>query len=96
MLTEETILRNEIMQAHLEKLEAMIDIEHIERTELLQKKTFNFGQVDHIPTVINYPVDENEWPSFGYEEIFNDLAKMLLSELRSVYLGAKLQVLRYW
>ena len=91
MRTEKTTLKGQVVQANLERLEAMIDTEHIERTELLQKKAFNFEQVEHIPTVIEYPVDENEWPSFGFEEIFEDPAKMLLSELRSVYVGAKLQ-----
>ncbi len=79
------------LQEHLEKLESMIDIEHVEHTRLLQKRTFKFEPVEHIPTVIEYPVPEDEWPDYGFMEIFEDREKMLLHELRGVYIGAKLQ-----
>jgi hypothetical protein len=76
---------------YLEKLESIIDINHIEATKNLQKKAFTFQLVDHIPTVINYTIPVAEWPVFNFEEIFHDQEKMLLHELRQVYLGAKLQ-----
>lgn len=91
MQTGGIMLHDEIVQENLEKLEAIIDTEHIERTERLQKRAFSFEEVEHLPTVIGYPVDESEWPNFGFEEIFEDPAKMLLSQLKSVYIGAKLQ-----
>ncbi|MCX7598611.1 MAG: uroporphyrinogen decarboxylase family protein [Armatimonadetes bacterium] len=74
----------------LEKLEELIDLDHVVRTSDLQRRCFAFEPVEHIPTVIDYPVGE-EWPEFGFEDIYHDPAKMLLSELRSVYTGAKLQ-----
>ena len=65
-----TTLSDEILQTYLKKLELIIDPTHIERTRLLQKKAFNFESVDHIPSVISYPLEENEWPNFGFKEIF--------------------------
>ena len=76
---------------YLEKLENIIDCEHLKRTKILQKNTFSFEPVDHIPTVISYPVPISEWPLFDFEEIFYDVDKMLLSELRNVYMGAKIK-----
>ena len=76
---------------YLEKLERLLDPEHIERTKLLQKKAFNFEPVDHIPTVISYPLPEDEWPAYGFNEIFNSPEKMLIKELAELYKGAKLK-----
>jgi len=76
---------------YLEKLESLVDLAHIERTRELQRCSFAFEPVDHIPTVINYPPAAGEWPDYGFMEIFEDREKMLLQELRAVYIGAKLQ-----
>jgi len=76
---------------YLDSLESIIDINHIEATKKLQQKTFTFQSVDHIPTVINYYLADDEWPIFNFKEIFHDQEKMLLNELRQVYLGAKLK-----
>ena len=75
----------------LEKLESIIDLNHVEATKDLQKKAFAFKPLDHIPTVINYSLTNDEWPTFNFEEIFFDQEKMLLNELRQVYLGTKLK-----
>jgi len=74
----------------LEKLEDLIDLNHVARTRELQRRCFAFEPVEHIPTVIEYPVGD-EWPEFGFRDIYADPSRMLLSELRSVYAGAKLQ-----
>jgi len=91
MKIKKTVLESEIINKHLAKLELLIDPEHIQRTKELQKKAFNFEDVTHIPTVINYPIDNTEWPNFSFKEIFDDPGKMLLHELKSVYASAKLQ-----
>jgi len=75
----------------LEKLESLIDPRHIERTRELQRRAFAFEPVDHVPTVINFPTEPGEWPTFNFREIFDDREKMLLHELRDVYVHAKLQ-----
>lgn len=79
------------LKHYLEQLESIIDLDHVEVTKKLQRLAFAFQSVDHIPTVINYPIPDEEWPAFNFEEIFHDQEKMLLHELRQVYLGAKLQ-----
>ncbi len=70
---------------YLDLLESMIDLKHIEATRALQQKTFSFQKVDHIPTVISYPVPDDEWPAFNFEEIFHNQEKMLLNELHQVF-----------
>jgi hypothetical protein len=75
----------------LDRLESMIDVEHWQRSQNLQKKAFQFQEIDHIPTVINYPLEPEEWPSFNYIQTVEDPAAMLLNELESVYMGAKLK-----
>lgn len=79
------------LHPYLERLENLIDLEHVARTRELQRRAFAFQPVDHIPTVIHYPLSPDEWPHFGFEEIFVDPTKMLLHELADVYAGAKLQ-----
>jgi len=79
------------LKSYLEKLESIINLDHVEESKDLQKKAFALQPVDHIPTVINYALPDDEWPIFNFEEIFHDQEKMLLHELRQVYLGAKLQ-----
>jgi hypothetical protein len=76
---------------YLEKLENVLNLEHVKRTKVLQKRTFSFEPIDHIPTVISYPILKSEWPLFDFKEILSDVDKMLLSELRNVYMGAKIQ-----
>lgn len=75
----------------LDKLERLLDPVHIERTRQLQQQAFAHEPVDHIPTVITYPLPASEWPLFTFEEIIADRGKMLLSELRPVYASAKLK-----
>ena len=75
----------------LDLLENLIDLEHVQKTRNLQKAAFTFQPVDHIPTVINYDVSPDEWPIYGFDEIYENREKMLLNELRPVYIGAKLQ-----
>lgn len=76
---------------YLDKLEQVIDPEHIKRTSELQRRAFAFESIDHIPTHINYPISPDEWPAYTHQEIFSDPGMMLLNELSGVYASAKLQ-----
>lgn len=80
----------DITKACLEKLENAIDEEHVKETRELQRKAARFEPVDRTPVVILYDVPDEQWPSYSFQEIFDDREKMLLSELKDVYLGAKL------
>ncbi|MGC9349422.1 MAG: hypothetical protein ACP5JG_14885 [Anaerolineae bacterium] len=75
---------------YLEKLEGVLDADHVARTRELQRRAFAFEPVDHVPTMIIYPLPSEEWPSYDFQEIFDDPGKMLLHELRDVYAGARL------
>ncbi len=44
-----------------------------------------------MPTIIHYPVPEEEWPDYGFLDIYADPDKMLLHQLRDVYAGARLK-----
>jgi hypothetical protein len=80
----------DLTKACLERLENAIDEAHVARTRELQKKAAAFEPVDHVPVAVIYGVPEEEWPSYSFQEIFDDREKMLLNELRDVYLGCKL------
>jgi len=82
---------NYVTHKYLDILENIIDIEHVSRTRELQKAAFAFQPVHHIPTVINYEVPPDEWPIYRFDEIYENLEKMLINELRAVYIGAKVQ-----
>ncbi len=86
----QTALADGDILPYLEKLEQLIDPEHVRRTHELQQRAFAFAPVNHIPTMIVYPTPPEEWPDYGFQEIFDDPGKMLLHELRDVYAGAKL------
>jgi len=75
----------------LEKLENTIDLEHVRRTSDLQRKAFAFEPVDHIPTAIRYPLPEDEWPVFTFQQIYDDMEWMLLEQLGHVYSSARLK-----
>lgn len=81
----------ELTEKCLERLETMLDEGHMEKTRTLQRDNFSFQPVERTPVVIEFPVPEEEWPSYNYIEIQEDREKMLLSELKEVYLGAKLK-----
>jgi hypothetical protein len=74
----------------LERLEALIDERHVARARELQRRAFAFEAVDHIPTVIRYPVPEDKWPNPNFQQFFDDPEWMLLSELKFAYQAARL------
>lgn len=81
----------DLTKACLEKLENTLDGEHVRNTRELQRKSARFESVERTPVVVHYDLPEEEWPSYSFREIFDDREKMLLSELKDVYLGAKLK-----
>jgi hypothetical protein len=81
----------DLHQKCLDKLENLIDIDHVRKTSELQKHACAFEKVDHIPAWIDYKISTEEWPDYRFDEIFQNPEKMLMQELRGIYLGAKLQ-----
>lgn len=84
---------------YLDKLEALVDVEHQKRAEARQLAALNFEPLDLRPTTVScrapwshlqfdYPPG---WIQIPYREAFRDPAKMLVSELMQVYEGTLLK-----
>lgn len=84
---------------YLEKLEALIDVEHQKRAHARQLAALNFEPLDFRPTIVTCRAPWSHlqhdvppgWPVIPYREAFRDPAKMLVSELMHVYEGALLK-----
>jgi len=86
-------------QSYLNLLESVCDVEHSHSAEKLQLASGNHEQVAHYPIIISCHDTMRHiqydwppgWPRFSRSEIVTDPAKMLISELTSVYEGALLK-----
>jgi len=86
-------------EPYLEKLEALIDVEHVMAAEARQEAAWRFEPVDRRPTIVTVRDDWGhhqhgfppDWPQIPYSQTFRDPAKMLISELTRVYEGALLK-----
>lgn len=84
---------------YLDKLEALIDVEHVKAAEARQAAAWRFEPVDRRPTIITVRDDWGhkqhdsppDWPQIPYSQAYRDQAKMLISELARVYEGALLK-----
>jgi len=79
---------------YLERLNGLIDVEHVNEAERLQLAAQNFESVPRLPLILSSVDDMSkegtpftDWPRFSYEEAYRDMAKMLLNELNNVYEG---------
>ncbi|MCL6629699.1 MAG: hypothetical protein K6U00_08885 [Armatimonadetes bacterium] len=77
------------LDARLELLDSLIDPHHVRCAEKLQEAAFSYEEIDRLP-MIN-PTIVDGWQTFPYSEAFQDPEKMLVNELASVYMGAKLR-----
>ncbi len=80
---------------YLERLEALIDVEHVERAQRRQEAAWNYEAVDRQPLLVSLcdkvskeRKGTTDWPTHLYSELFYDREKMLLDELSFVYEGA--------
>ena len=84
---------------YLEKLEALVDVEHVLAAEARQAAAWRFEPVDRRPTIVTVRDDWGhhqhgfppDWPQIPYSEAFQDPAKMLIYELTRAYEGALLK-----
>lgn len=84
---------------YLEKLEALIDVEHVQAAEARQAAAWRFEPVDRRPTIVTVRDDWGHhqpdfppgWLRIPYREVYRDPAKMLISELTRAYEGALLK-----
>ncbi|MDH7482123.1 MAG: uroporphyrinogen decarboxylase family protein [Armatimonadota bacterium] len=77
------------LQKRLEKLDSLIDINHIRQSERLLEDTFSYKAVDRLP-ILN-PDYVPGWETYPYSEAFYDMEKMLINELAGVWQGANLR-----
>ena len=86
-------------EPYLEKLEALIDVDHVTTAEARQSAAWRFEPVDRRPTIITVRDDWGHhqhdfppgWIRLPYSETYHDPAKMLVSELTRAYEGALLK-----
>lgn len=86
-------------EPYLEKLEALVDISHVQKAEARQSAAWRFEPVDRRPTIVSVRDDWGHhqhdfppgWLRIPYSETYRDPAKMLVSELTRAYEGALLK-----
>ena len=71
----------------LEKLEKLIDLEHVESCEKLQSDMQAGISLDRLPCIVGFPTP-HDWPSYSFVECWNDVEKNFISSLGGVYSGA--------
>jgi hypothetical protein len=85
--------------AYLDKLEPLIDIEHVLAAEERQRQAMLFEPLNRRPTIITLRDDWRhiqhqqppDWPAIPYRDVFRAPAKMLVAELQRVYEGLLLR-----
>lgn len=83
------------MKEYLERLNNLIDVEHVKNSEKLQIASQNYETIPRLPIIIGSQDDMSklrfhftDWPLYAYGDVFRDPKKMLLDELTNVYEGA--------
>lgn len=83
-------LKNGNHRQLLDKLEAIIDLNHVARTEQLQHDLWNGGKLPYLPCVVGL-LPSNDWPNYTFTERWDDVEKNIINSLGWVYSGALLQ-----
>ena len=84
---------NAIIEKYLSKFEAMVDLEHQQRSREICRKVLEFEQVEALPFVLSDEsgAPDTDWPTFPYNDTFVDPAKMLLDQLRKPFIHNQLR-----
>jgi hypothetical protein len=86
-----------VIDKYLNKLELAIDLEHQSKVKDTCLKVLNFKEVEELPFVYgegaygSVDIPDRDWPSFPYNDSFADMEKMLLNELRAVFIRNQLK-----
>jgi len=75
-----------MLEEYLPRLDRIVDSAHVARSEALTLAAVSYEPVERIPRLVNCPVPG--WPAPTYRETFDDMEKMLASQLSSVWIGA--------
>ncbi len=71
----------------LEKLENLIDLDHVESCERLQSDMQAGKPLDRLACIVGFP-EPPDWPSYSFVECWNDVEKNFITGLGEVYSGA--------
>lgn len=71
------MLKNAIHEKLLEKLEDLIDLQHIEHTENLHQALWNGEKLPYLPCVSGL-IQSEDWPVYRFTECWDDIEKILL------------------
>jgi hypothetical protein len=74
----------------LDKLDKLIDLEHIRSCEELQENLWTGKPLDRIPCFISFPTP-SDWPEYPFTECWDDLEKNFMTGLSVTYCGALLK-----
>jgi hypothetical protein len=78
-----------VVQEYLEKLDKIVDPKRQQVVENLVRRAVAYEPVEYLPLTVHCPLFD--WPSFTYQETFEDKDKMLLAELASIWIGAHIR-----
>lgn len=75
-----------MIEQYLDKLNEIVDPEHIAHSEVRMLSAASYEPVDRLPILVHCPVPG--WQTYSYREAFYDMEKMLMNELAGVWVGA--------
>lgn len=74
----------------MERLENLIDPDHIKRCDAIQTDAWMGRTPEHLPTIVCFPTPE-DWPTYQFLEAWDDLEKNFMNSLSMVYITALLK-----
>jgi len=81
-------IKQELHKRALDRLEQLVDLDHIAHCERVHDDLYAGRPVDYLPCTIGFPVPD-DWPTYGFRECWDDIEKNFVTGLGfSAYLGA--------
>lgn len=84
------MLKNDKHKRALEKLEKLIDVNHIKEVEAKHQALWEGKALSELPCIVAMP-PQNDWPSYPFTECWDDIEKNFITLLGEVYAGALLK-----
>lgn len=84
------MLQNDLHKRALEKLEKLIDREHLAEAEEKQQALWDGRPLDELPCCVSMPTPD-DWPSYPFKERWNDIEKHFIHLMGPNYVGTLLK-----
>jgi hypothetical protein len=78
------------MRNELQRVADLMDAQHVSAVERLQDAAWSYEPVERVPVILHGAVPP-DWPSWPYNELFDNPEKMLAAQLLQPYLGVALR-----